>query len=71
VVKQSHRRRGIGKLLFNFLVQIAKDEQVKRMSWQVLNWNEPAISFYKKINTTFDNEWINCKLTQKQIEQYK
>jgi GNAT superfamily N-acetyltransferase len=70
VVSQSHRRGGIGKLLFDFLVKTAKEEHVKRMSWQVLNWNEPAINFYKKISTTFDDTWINCKLTQSQIDLY-
>lgn len=70
VMKQKYRRKGIGKLMFDFLVQIAKTEKVKRMSWQVLDWNEPAINFYKKINATFDAEWINCKLTKNQIELY-
>ena len=70
VMKQKYRRKGIGKLMFDFLVQIAKTEKVKRMSWQVLDWNEPAINFYKKINATFDTEWINCKLTKNQIELY-
>jgi GNAT superfamily N-acetyltransferase len=70
VMKQKYRRKGIGKLMFDFLVQIAKAEKVKRMSWQVLEWNEPAINFYKKINATFDAEWVNCKLTKNQIELY-
>jgi GNAT superfamily N-acetyltransferase len=54
VVKESKRRHGIGSILFNELVQIAKIEKVKRMSWQVLDWNEPAILFYRKINANFD-----------------
>lgn len=62
VVNKHYRRNGIGTLLFNHLLSIAKNEKVKRMSWQVLNWNEPAIEFYRKIDTIFDNEWINCKL---------
>jgi GNAT superfamily N-acetyltransferase len=68
VVNQQHRRKGIGTLLFNHLLFIAKNENVKRMSWQVLNWNEPAIEFYKKIDTIFDSEWINCKLTFDQLQ---
>jgi hypothetical protein len=32
------------------------------MMWQVLDWNEPAINFYKKYNATMDGEWINCSL---------
>lgn len=68
VVNQQHRRKGIGTLLFNHLLFIAKNESVKRMSWQVLNWNEPAIEFYRKIDTIFDSEWINCKLTFDQLQ---
>jgi GNAT superfamily N-acetyltransferase len=68
VVNQQHRRKGIGTLLFNHLLDIAKNEKVKRMSWQVLNWNTAAIEFYKKIDTKFDSEWINCKLTFEQLQ---
>jgi GNAT superfamily N-acetyltransferase len=68
VIKEIYRRKGIGTLLFNELTEIAKLEKVKRMSWQVLEWNKPAIDFYKKINTNFDAEWINCKLTFEQLQ---
>jgi len=70
VVKEDYRRFGAGTMLFNELVSIAKKEKVKRMSWQVLDWNEPAILFYKKINANFDSTWINCKLTFEQIQRY-
>jgi RimJ/RimL family protein N-acetyltransferase len=40
------------------------------LEWQVLEWNEPAIKFYKKLNAHFDEEWINCKLTDKEIQTY-
>ena len=49
-VKENHRNKGIGNMLFEKVVQIAKDKKVKRMDWQVLEWNEPAINFYKKYN---------------------
>ncbi|MGB0402796.1 MAG: GNAT family N-acetyltransferase [Salibacteraceae bacterium] len=63
IVKESERMQGIGSMLMNELISISKKEKVKRLDWQVLDWNEPAISFYKKYNTQFDNEWINCRLT--------
>jgi GNAT superfamily N-acetyltransferase len=63
VVKESYRQKGIGQLLFNEVCKVAKNEQVQRLEWQVLNWNTPAINFYKKNKATFDDEWINCKLT--------
>ena len=51
--------------------QLARDLGVRRLEWQVLEWNEPAINFYKKINSNFDSEWVNCKLTEEQIKNYK
>ena len=56
------RRGGIGHELFQAVVEIAKERKVKRMDWQVLEWNEPALSFYKKQNAILDPEWINGRL---------
>jgi GNAT superfamily N-acetyltransferase len=62
IVTESWRGKGIGKLLFNCLIEEAKEKGWKAISWQVLEWNEPAINFYKKYNTSFDPEWVNCSL---------
>lgn len=61
-IQPDFRRKGIGKHLFEELVKIAKERGVKRMDWQVLDWNEPAIQFYKSIDATLDPEWINGRL---------
>lgn len=61
-VNENYRRMGIGKKLFDFVLQLAKDRKMKRFSWQVLDWNESAISFYKKYNAILDPEWINGKI---------
>lgn len=53
------RGTGIGSILFDEVVAIAKQRGVKRMDWQVLDWNEPALNFYKKKNAILDPEWIN------------
>ena len=63
VVADSHRRKGIGQLLINALVQEARVAQAKKIRWQVLDWNSPAIEFYKKISATLENSWIDCTLT--------
>ena|SRR6218665_1847863 len=68
IVTESERRKGYGKLLFDAVVQVAKKEQVRRMEWQVLDWNTGAIEFYKTYNSLFDPEWINCKLTYERIQ---
>jgi GNAT superfamily N-acetyltransferase len=67
IVTEKERNNGYGKLLFDEVVKLAKKEKVKRLEWQVLDWNEPAIAFYKKHNASFDAEWINCKLIDKQL----
>jgi GNAT superfamily N-acetyltransferase len=60
LVTASMRGKGIGRLLFDRLIQEAKEKGFNRMLWQVLEWNEPAINFYKKYNAEFDSEWVNC-----------
>lgn len=70
IVTEQFRNYGIGKKLFDEVVMVTKKMDVNRVEWQVLEWNEPAIKFYKKLNSHFDSEWINCKLTKEQIEQY-
>lgn len=59
IVNEAWRGKGIGKALLDELIQIAKDKGFSGIMWQVLDWNEPAINFYKKYNAHFDNEWIN------------
>jgi GNAT superfamily N-acetyltransferase len=68
IVTESERKNGYGKLLFNEVVKVAKVKKVRRMEWQVLDWNTAAIEFYKKYQANLDGEWINCKLTFDQIQ---
>ena len=63
IVTEKMRGKGLGKLLFDALIEEAKAKKFKGMVWQVLEWNEPAINFYKKYyNASLDPEWINCSL---------
>lgn len=62
LVTQNMRGKGIGKLLFDRLIEEAKEKKFNRITWQVLEWNKPAINFYKKYTTKFDSEWVNCAL---------
>lgn len=62
IVTETYKNQGIGKALLDQTIQIAKETNCSGMIWQVLDWNTTAIDFYKKYQTTFDNEWINVHL---------
>ncbi len=62
VVTEAFRGYGIGKLLLDATIDMAKETGCTGMMWQVLDWNEPAIGFYQQFGTRFDNGWTNCHL---------
>jgi GNAT superfamily N-acetyltransferase len=62
IVTEAARGKGIGKLLFDRLIEEAREKGFKRMVWQVLEWNKPAINFYNKYKAEFDGEWLNGSL---------
>jgi len=69
VVKRNQRGKGIGKALFDKVIERTKKENCHRMSWQVLHWNEPAINFYKKYGAKIDGEWLNCNFFEDDLER--
>lgn len=62
IVTESMRGSGLGKQLLDELINYAKRNKYNGMVWQVLDWNEPAINFYKKYDADFDGEWINVSI---------
>ena len=62
LITNEWRGKGIGKLLFDRLIEEAKEKKFNRIIWQVLDWNEPAINFYKKYNADIDGSWLNCSI---------
>jgi GNAT superfamily N-acetyltransferase len=61
-VKDDYRGKGIGQELIEACIEEAKRTKCTGMMWQVLDWNTPAIEFYKKYNASFDGEWLNVNL---------
>jgi len=71
VVGEQFRGRGAGSKLFEAVIKDCIEIGAKQLHWQVLDWNLPAINFYKKYNASFDMEWVNCKLTDEQLLNFK
>jgi len=71
IVREKFRRLGIGHILFKSAIQYVNDHQINRLKWEVLDWNEPAIQFYKKYDAHVENSWLTCRLKKDQLESYK
>ena len=62
-VEPAYRKRGIGTALFVYLAQIAKQRGCGRLSWAVLDWNQPAIDFYKRLGAIPLAQWNTYELS--------
>ena len=71
IVRKKYRRVGVGRALFNATIKVCQKLKLNGMCWQVLDWNNPAIEFYKKYNSEISNDWLNGKLTKQQIDNFK
>ncbi|TDQ10966.1 GNAT family N-acetyltransferase [Pedobacter metabolipauper] len=67
IVTEDQRGKGIGKILFERVMQEAKDKNFNGMVWQVLDWNEPAINFYNKYSAYIESGWLNASFSKEQI----
>ncbi|WP_158828553.1 GNAT family N-acetyltransferase [Mucilaginibacter lacusdianchii] len=70
IVTESMRGKGIGKQLFERLIQEAQELNFSGMVWQVLDWNAPAINFYNKYNAYIESGWLNASLSKEQLLNY-
>jgi GNAT superfamily N-acetyltransferase len=70
IITESWRGKGLGKMLFDRMVREACELGFNGMTWQVLDWNEPAINFYKKYDAAIEAGWLNASLSKDQILNY-
>jgi len=70
IVTEEYRGKGVGKLLFERIIQETKELGYSGMVWQVLDWNEPAIAFYKKYEANIEEGWLNASLSNEQVAKY-
>jgi len=66
LVTENYRGKGIGKLLFEKVIHEAKENNYNGMTWQVLDWNEPAINFYNKYQAYIEYGWLNASFSKAQ-----
>ena len=66
-VRPDLRKHGIGRALLRALARIARDRNCGRMEWAVLDWNEPALKFYRSLDARPMKEWIVHRLTPVEI----
>lgn len=69
-VKEPFRQHRIGSALLRKVFEVARAERCRRVRWQVLDWNEPAITFYRKCGAELDGEWINCNFDEAGIASF-
>ncbi len=68
-VRPEYRGKGVGKALFRTVASVAHERDCGRMEWSVLNWNEPAIGFYRRIGARSLDEWTLYRLDEEGIEE--
>lgn len=68
-VKPEYRGKGLGQELLRYLAKLTKERDCGRFEWTVLNWNEPAIQFYKKLGADLLKDWRICRVTGESLER--
>jgi len=70
IVTEEFRGKGIGKILFEKVIEEAKNGNYNGMVWQVLDWNEPAINFYNKYKAHLESGWLNAAFSKEQVKAF-
>lgn len=70
IVQETARGKGIGKLLYNEVLKYAYQQKLRRVEWAVLDWNKPAVNFYKKSGANVFEDWRVVQMSQEQLKNY-
>jgi GNAT superfamily N-acetyltransferase len=68
-IEEDYRRRGYGRALLLYVARLAKERGCGRLEWSVLDWNQPAIDFYKKLGAVPLNEWTVFRVTGQGLDK--
>lgn len=70
IVQEAYRGMGVGTALYHRVMEFAQGQGVKRVNWEVLNWNTPAISFYEKTGAHVSDQWQTVSMSEKNLKKY-
>jgi GNAT superfamily N-acetyltransferase len=68
-VRPEFRSQGLGRALIARLAGRCRDENLGRLEWSVLNWNEPSITFYKRLGARLMRDWTNCRMEGEALQE--
>ncbi len=70
IVKEEIRGKGIGRMLLEAIIAESKKRKARRLGWEVLDWNTPAVKFYESIGASIEKEWLQCRMSEDVIENF-
>lgn len=70
IVSEKYRGSGIGMELYQAVMEEAKNQNVRRVEWNVLDWNAPAISFYEKTGAVVFKDWLVAQMDEKGLTDF-
>lgn len=70
IVTQSKRKLGVGKALYSAVMQYAYENNYNRVAWEVLDWNQNAIDFYKSSGATYLNDWSVVQMNKENLAKF-
>ncbi len=70
MVEKTHRSQGIGSALYQAVLSFAREKKVRRVNWEVLDWNSPAIEFYEKSGAEVLKEWRVVSMSDQALNEY-
>jgi GNAT superfamily N-acetyltransferase len=70
IVSEKHRKKGLGKMLYNRVLRHAQDRGVRRVEWVVLEWNKNAIDFYERTGAVMIKDWHLAQMDDKTLALY-
>ncbi len=70
IVLEEHRGKGTGRMLLEAIIKESQNRGAKRLGWEVLDWNTPAVRFYENLGANIEKEWWQCRMSEQTIHSF-